>query len=447
MEIINFQYNRASSLRNSRARQKKEDSTPSVQPIQRASLYDKGGVKVAASLKFGVDVDHERFKKIVKGKVREDLKKFISPDHFETVRGGKAIKIPKPNIKIPSFRRGSASGGGGVGSGEGEPGDSIGEIDENGEPKPGEGKGEAGKDPGDHNKESSGIEISRSEIAQLIMDDLKLPNLLPKGNANVIEKSIKWTDISQVGSMVDRLATLLQAIQRTSSEKDHVKPSDVVIHPEDVRYITWETDELPQHNAVIFYVMDVSGSMGDEQKQMARTASWYLSTIIGQQFGEINADLRGELATDDSFGDGVEEVFIAHDTKAHEVSEEEFYTTSQGGGTVISSGYAKVEELIKKRYNPADYNIYIYHYSDGDNWGNDNKKTNEIIERLLPQVNSIGYIQTTSSFGSGQFKDFLEENYGRNHNKVRISDIEAHEPDEYKMAVYEMLSEREGANG
>ncbi len=448
MEIrpIQFSNQTAPSLRFSNTKltspdRSKTSEAPQHQ-IKTTSLYDKGSFKIAASLKFGIDPDHERFQKIVKGKIRKDLKNFISPDNFQTTRGGKAISIPKPNIKIPSFRRGSASNGGGVGSGDGEAGDNIGEVDENGNPQPG---GKPGEESGDHDNEASGIEISRSEIAQLIMEDLKLPNLQAKGNANIIEKSIKWTDISQVGSMIDKRETLLEAIRRTSGEKDNIKPSDVVIQPEDVRYITWETDERPQHNAVIFYMMDVSGSMGEEQKQMARTASWYLSTIIGQQFGEINAELRGELADSENFGDGVEEIFIAHDTEAEEVTEKQFYTTSQGGGTKISSAYTKVEELIKQRYNPDDYNIYIYHYSDGDNWGNDNDETHEIIERLLPQVNSVGYIQTTSSFGSGQFKEFLEGKYGTNDSKVRISDIATHEPDEYKWAVYEMLSEREGA--
>ncbi len=415
------------------------------------SLYDKGGYKLSASLRFGMDPDLKRFEDIVKKKVREDLKKFISPDNFETVSGGKKIRIPKPNIKIPTFRRGGAPQGG-VGSGQGNPGDTIGQVGKDGQPQPGkpgepgDEPGEAGEETGDHDRENSGITISRSEIAQMIMEDLRLPNLQPKGSANIIEESIKFTDISQVGAMVDKRATLLEAIRRTTSEVVDATADDVVIQPEDIRYITWETDQLPQHNAVIIYMMDVSGSMGEEQKKMARTASWYLSTIIGQQFGEMNAELKGQVAGEDSFGDGVEEVFITHDTEANEVSEEEFYSTTAGGGTKISSAWAKAEEIIKQRYNPDEWNIYIYHYSDGDNWGNDNQDSKEIIDRLLPVVNSIGYIQTTSAFGSGEFQNFLAETYGRNDRKLRIAHIENDDADDYKDAVYEMLSEREDSN-
>lgn len=398
----------------------------------------------------GVDPDLDRFQRILRDKAREDLKKFINPDKMNITRGGKVVQLPKPRIDQPHFTRGTPQDGeGGVGSGDGDEGDQVGQVGQDGQPQPGDGdgdepgEGEAGEDPGQHELEKWGPQITRSEIARMIMKDLVLPNMQPKGSDNVKQTDVKWTSVSKVGNKFLVRKTLNNAMQRTAVEKGKdAKPGDVAVTKDDVRYRSYELEEKPQANAVIFYLRDYSGSMGPEQSEMARTTSFYLSTVIQHQFGEVNAELRGETFTDDDFGDGVEEVFILHDTEAEEVSEREFYESGGGGGTKISSAFEKVEKLIKEKYPPNDWNIYVYHYSDGDNWGHDDQKSIESIERLLPQVNEVGYIQTTSAWGSGKFKDSLKDHFGDTHNKVRVAKINDNQPEEYARVIKKMLSEK-----
>lgn len=401
--------------------------------------------------RLGVDPDYDRFSKILKGKAREELKKFISPEKMNIIKGGKVVQLPKHIINIPHFTRGSPDEGG-LGSGDGNPGDTIGQIGKNGRPGPGKpGDGDepgpgAGEDPGDHMEEEWGPEITRSEIARMIMEDLSLPNLEPKGNRSVTETNIKWNVIGRKGTKIHIKSTLKNAIKSAAIEQgENVTPESVVPFDEDIRYHDWQIIEKPHANAVIIYMMDVSGSMGEPEKQKARTLSFYLSTIIQHQFGEYNARLRDEAFTDDKFGEGVEEVFIIHDAQAREVPEREFYTTRESGGTMISSAYKKAEEVIKARYDPNLWNIYIFHYSDGDNWGNDNSEVLDAMDRLLPHVNEIGFVQIKSSWGFSwgtQFKDVVDEKYGQKHLKVRSTGIEEDEPEEYKKVILDMLGSR-----
>ena len=390
-------------------------------------------------LAFGTDPDYDRFQKIVKGKAREDLKRFISPDKMNIVKGGKIVQLPMPRIVLPKFTRGTQDEGG-VGSGKGEEGDKIGKVGKDGEPTSAD---KAGENAGEHNQEQWGPEITRSEIARLLIEDVKLPNLEPKGTDNVKETDIKWTNISSKGSKINLRATLENAIKRSILEQgEDLKEEDIHIEPKDIRYHTWQVEEKPKANAVIIYAMDVSGSMGEEQKQIARTANFYLSTIIQHQYGELNAKLKDETFTDDRFGEGVEEVFVIHDSDAREVTEKEFYTTTESGGTKISSAYKLIQKLIKEKYDPQNWNIYIFHYSDGDNWGDDTPESLKIIEELLPIVNEVGYIQMKSSWGSGEFKNSIEKQFGSMHNKVRTSLIAKSSSDEFRQVIQNMLSER-----
>lgn len=388
----------------------------------------------------GEDQDHDRYLQIIKGKLRKDLKGFISPDKMKIIKGGKIVVLPKPTIVLPRFTRGTPQEGG-VGAGEGDEGDQIGQVGDDGNAEP----GEAGSEPGEHSEEVWGIEVSRSEIAEMIMEELSLPNLQPKGSENIKETDIKWTLIEKLGTQVHLDETVKAAIKRTILEKGEINPEDIVIQPgEDLQFYSYSIEERPEANAVIFYVMDVSGSMGEEQKQMVRTASFYLSTIIQHQFGKLNADLRNETFNESMWGEGVEEVFIIHDTKAKEVSEHEFYTTTESGGTMFSHAYHLIEKIIQERYDPANWNIYIFHYSDGDNWGDeDSKDSLETVERLRPDISEAGYIQVPGAWsGSGKFLGEFEDKFGDSDPKIRTSSLEESDPEEYKKVILDMLSKR-----
>ena len=140
-----------------------------------------------------------------------------------------------------------------------------------------------------------------------------------------------------------------------------------------MRYRSWKTDERHENNAVIIYMMDVSGSMGDEQKEIVRTEAFWIDTWLAVQYK------------------GIETRYIIHDATAREVDEDTFFKTRESGGTLISSAYKLCEKIIETDYPPVDWNIYPFHFSDGDNWsGEDTRLCLEILEKtLLPACECV----------------------------------------------------------
>ena len=134
--------------------------------------------------------DLNRFRQIVRGKIKKDLRKYMSQGEMIGRQGRKYVSIPMPQIDIPQFRYGAKQGGG-VGQGDGEVGDPIGQ----GEPQPG--SGEAGSEPGQHVIE---VDVSLEELAQILGEELQLPNIEPRGRKNIISKKDKYSGIGRAGS-------------------------------------------------------------------------------------------------------------------------------------------------------------------------------------------------------------------------------------------------------
>jgi hypothetical protein len=149
----------------------------------------------------------------------------------------------------------------------------------------------------------------------------------------------------------------------------------------------------PESNAVILYMMDVSGSMGDEQKDIVRIEAFWIDTWLQSQYR--NLDTR----------------YIVHDAAAKEVDANTFFHVRESGGTKISSALELCLKLVREQYPPDEWNIYPFHFSDGDNWGTDDTKlcVQILQEHLLPVVNMFCYGQVKSAYGSGKFKKDLEE--------------------------------------
>ncbi|GEM_PF-270174 len=394
------------------------------------------------------DPDLQRYNEILKGKARDELKKFKKPGDMLARKGDKIISVPVPQIIIPHFTRGNSKGSGGVGQGDGEVGTPIGKSDEEGD-----GTGPAGSEPGEHVKEIY-VPIPRSEVAKTIIDDLKLPYLKPKGYGGVKEKTIRWNTKRRVGADLDIYETIKNALTRSGAEIGNQFDLDteaglnafleqLTVEETDRIFTSWREIEKPQACAVIIYIMDVSGSMTDEQKEMVRTTAWYLSTIIQYQFGLVRAELRGDTYSNDNFGEGIEEVFIIHDASAKEVPEEVFYTTHESGGTRISFAYKLAEQIIKERYDPLTWNVYAFHFSDGDNWGEDNTQALSSVERMLEQINEFGYVQVHSPYGSGDFIKAIRGKFGDSIDHLRTSQIEENDHTQYRKAVIDMLGEKE----
>ncbi|HEV8062770.1 MAG TPA: DUF444 family protein, partial [Gemmataceae bacterium] len=173
---------------------------------------------------------------------------------------------------------------------------------------------------------------------------------------------------------------------------------------------SWKEVRKPESVAVIIYMMDVSGSMTDEQKEIVRIEAFWIDAWIKAHY------------------QGIETAYIIHDAVAHLVDEHTFYHTRESGGTKISSAYELADKLIERRYPADQWNIYAFHFSDGDNWGDDVPHCLEILtEKLLPRVNLFGYGQVESRYGSGEFHDFISELVNGRENLVvsRIPDRDA----------------------
>jgi uncharacterized protein len=349
-----------------------------------------------------IERDHQRFRKIVRGKVKSDLSKYISRGEMIGKKGSDLVSIPLPQINVPQFRYGS-KGSGGVGQGEGQPGTPLGPAQ--GGKSPG-----AGDQPGGHILE---VELTLEELASILGEELALPRIEPKGKKNISSTRDRYTGIRQAGpeSLRHFKRTFKRALKRqiASQSYDPARPIVLPIRA-DKQYRSWKEVRQPQSVAVIIYMMDVSGSMTDEQKEIVRIEAFWIDTWIKAHY------------------QGIETVYIIHDAAAQEVDEHTFYHTRESGGTKISSAYTLADKIISTRYPPDQWNIYAFHFSDGDNWGDDIPHCVELLtEKLLPKVNLFGYGQVESPYGSGEFYEYVHEMLGERENVVasRIPDRDA----------------------
>jgi uncharacterized protein len=348
-----------------------------------------------------IDQDYGRFRNIVRGKIREGLRKYISQGDMIGRKGKDLVSIPIPQIDIPHFTFDGRNQGG-VGQGDGEVGDSLG-----GSPQEGEGTGKAGKGEGQHMLE---VDITLDELADILGQELELPDIKNKGQSKIRSTKDRYTGIRRTGpeSLRHFKRTYRESLRRAiaSGLYDKDKPMLVPQH-EDKRYRSWRETTEPVANAVIIYMMDVSGSMGDEQKEIVRIESFWIDTWLRRQYR------------------GLESRYIIHDAVAREVDRETFFHTRESGGTMISSAYRLAAKMIEQEYPPDQWNIYPFHFSDGDNWSmDDTLSCIEILRKqILPDVNMFAYGQVESPYGSGQFIKDLREHLGED-ARVVTSEIE-----------------------
>jgi len=337
----------------------------------------------------GIERDKERFRQIVRGKIKQNLRKYMSQDGLEIYdKDGKhKITVPIPHIELPRFIHGSK--GGGIGQGDGPPG-----------PGQGKGQGEGGQEGGNNPAENAlEVDVSLEEIADLLSEELKLPRIEPKGKSEISIDSNKYRTLRNEGpeSLRHFKKTYIRAMKRQIAAGEY-DPDNPVIIPikEDKVYRAAKPVTIPQYQAVVFYLMDVSGSMGPHQKEMARLTSFWIDLWLRHHY------------------DFIKSRYIIHNYTAKEVDRHTFYHTMESGGTRIASAYELCRDLIKKNYHPSQWNIYIFQYSDGDDWGGATSSACNIISDLLESVNQIAYCQVREH---GDFKGQLEKRFGEGGKK------------------------------
>lgn len=311
--------------------------------------------------------DHDRHQEKVKEIIKGNLHKLISEEAIITSDGQKIVKIPIRNLELPRFRYDhSKREGVGTSEGNSQPGDVIGQR----QAGPGRGK-QAGDQPGIDYYEA---EVTIDEITQIFMEDLGLPNLQPKEKGEIKGENITFTDIAKKGlrSNLDKRRFIKETIRRRASHGQ--EPVFEEPKEEDMRFRVWKEEIRRESNAVIIAMRDISASMGEFEKYISRSFYFWMMKFLRHHY------------------DGVEVVFITHHTEAKEVNEEDFFKLGESGGTKVSSAYKLSLDLIGKRFDPTRYNIYPFHFSDGDNWGDgDNALCLALAQKLLEVCNLFGY--------------------------------------------------------
>lgn len=341
-----------------------------------------------------IQEDHKKFRDVVSGRTRQELKRLIKSGSIvrQRPKGGK-VTISIPQIDIPHFVHGDT--GEGIGRGPGKEGDIVGR-----DPQPGK-----GKKAGDQEGEGINIQIDMEDVLKFMEEELKLPFMKPKPNETFEEVKIKYNDISKVGlnSLRHTRRTMKEALKRLAmggklEQLQMVPGASVpmkVITPikQDFRYRQYREIKIPASNAVIFFARDCSGSMDDFRCDIVSDMAWWIDCWIRR------------------FYKRVDRCYFVHDTRAQEVNEEQFYTYRYGGGTQCSSAFESIAQQLENRYPPEKFNIYVFYFTDGDNWDNDNERVVKLIKDKLPQgkVNFVGITQVCSWSYEGSVKSYVDE--------------------------------------
>lgn len=316
--------------------------------------------------------DQARHQQKVKEALKKNLSDLVTDESIILSNGKQVVRVPIRSLDEYKFRYNyNKSKHVGQGNGDSKVGDVLGR-----DPSPAKGKGSgtgkdgnAGRQPGEDYYEA---EISLEELENILFENLELPNLQRKEQDQLKTTEIEFNDIRKKGiySNIDKKKTILENLKRNALSGN---PGIHGISPEDLRFRTWNDVTKPYSNALIMAIMDTSGSMGQFEKYIARSFFFWMTRFLRKKY------------------ENVEIVFIAHHTEAKEVTEEEFFSKGESGGTICSSAYRKALEIIDDRYPPLSYNIYPFHFSDGDNLTSDNEKCVKLIRELLSKCNMFGY--------------------------------------------------------
>ncbi|HAS8504284.1 TPA: YeaH/YhbH family protein [Vibrio vulnificus] len=362
-------------------------------------------------------VNRQRFMRRYKEQIKESVADAVNRRSITNTETGEDVAIPHKDIKEPLFHQGK----GGLRERVHPGNDQFITGDKIERPKGGQGGGGAGD--GDASADGEGqddfvFQISKDEYLDLLFEDLALPNL----KKNQVNKITEWkkhragyqtagmpSNISIVRSLQQSLArrTAMSAgkkrllheleleLERIENQEPAQKLEEMKLKQEiaelrkaiesvpfidtfDLRFKNYERKPIPSSQAVMFCLMDVSGSMDQATKDIAKRFYVLLYLFLNRTY------------------ENVEVVFIRHHTQAKEVDEHEFFYSQETGGTIVSSALKLMDEIVKARYPVGEWNVYAAQASDGDNWADDSPRCKELLtNKLLPNCQYYAYIEIT----------------------------------------------------
>lgn len=303
----------------------------------------------------------------VREAVREQLPELISEADILSGESNRTVHVPVRMLEHFRFRLRQAESTDGVGQGKAESGDVLRRAQPQGQGKGAGGEGEGGLE--------FVVELKVDDIVDWLWEELELPNLDPKAGAMEEEELIRegW-DRQGPRARLDRRRTLKEAVKRRS-----IQPSGPSFSNDDLRFRQLVKRPRPSTHAVIFFGLDVSASMSERDRTVAKTFFFWALQGLRRQYQRIDT------------------VFIAHTVQAWEFTEQEFFQVTAHGGTVASTAFRKVQEIIGERYDPARHNIYLFYASDGENFPEDRDTALASLRNLGEQSSFMGFLETGQS--------------------------------------------------
>lgn len=313
--------------------------------------------------------DQQRHQEKVQEAIKNNLPDLISEESIVMSNGTDVIKIPIRSLDEFKIRYNyDKNKHVGQGDGDSQIGDVVARDGSAAQKGPGKGQG-AGDQAGEDYYEA---EVSLLELEEALFSQLELPNLQRKENAEHTVEQIEFNDIRKTGLMgnIHKKKTMVSAFKRNALSGN---PGFHPIIQEDIKFKTWNEVIKPDSKAVVLAMMDTSGSMGLWEKYMARSFFFWMTRFLRTKYETVEIE------------------FLAHHTEAKVVTEEDFFTKGESGGTICSSVYRKALEIIDAKYQPTKFNIYPFHFSDGDNLTSDNPRCVKLVEEIMKVSNMFGY--------------------------------------------------------
>tara|TARA_R110002110_G_scaffold274326_1_gene489605 strand:+ start:570 stop:1814 length:1245 start_codon:yes stop_codon:yes gene_type:complete len=339
--------------------------------------------------------DRMRHKKKIEKAIKESIKDVIAEESIIGQNGKKKIKIPVRGIKEYRFIFGNNENNKTVGSG-GEHslkrGQKIGQ--KRAQQGGGQGTGRATDKKGD---EYYDVEVTLEELAEYLFSDLELPDLEKKQFRFIAQETVKRKGYRFKGirPRLSKKETLKRKIRRQkmaekSGTYDPESDERFPFHKDDLKYHHIKPKIKENSTAVIFFLMDVSGSMSQERKFLARSFFFLLYQFLNHKYEQV------------------EVIFISHSTNAERVSEDDFFKIGTTGGTIISSCLDLELDVVEKEFHPNSWNIYSFYCGDGENWSSDNEKCLDLFKEIKSISQLTGYCEINEHYKG--LADEVDEN-------------------------------------
>ncbi|MDO8298375.1 MAG: DUF444 family protein [Lacisediminimonas sp.] len=312
--------------------------------------------------------DWLRHNQKVRESVQQNLPDLIAGSDLITGSNDKTVGVPVRMLEHARFRLADSQAHHQMdtGQGQGKPGDVL----RPGQGGPGDEEGQGGNNEGEVRLM---LELKVDDIVDWLWEELKLPDLQPKRNTVVEDEDFvrEGWDKHGARARLDRRRTVKEAVKRRAIQQNPVPFTN-----EDLRFRQLVQRKKPATNAVVLFALDVSASMTDAERKLAKTFFFFVLQGIRRRYGKV------------------ETRFIAHTTQAWEFNEHEFFQVTGTGGTGASTAFNLALQMIESEYDPSQYNGYLFYASDGENFTEDRVAATEGLTRLSTLLNYIGYVET-----------------------------------------------------